>query len=270
MEEILKGIKDLESFENKKQEWDLIKEIDVNSTNRIEGEIQDREKFENIKMRLINTIDETISRKDFNKKTNDPKVALDHLLALKGCLILMKFDNVGDSKEEMKKFKFSILKDIKYKTLGQEIEQKEYEDEVKELKDLNRKKILGDDDFFLDNEQQYQQKMPIVSKNKTNIFTKIKQFFKNAFGINNRVMEQNKTHEEELKFTKRAVAPLLETEIDNSEKEVEEIKINIDDSKKEFDRRIKVNGKYAEWKNGNVVIIDDAEKKEDEIENVIE
>lgn len=315
MEEILKGIKDLETFENRKQQWNLIKEIDGNSEKISEGELQDREEFEKIKMQLINTIDLTINRDDFEQITNDSKIAVEHLLALKGCLILMKFDNIADSKEDIQKFRFSILKDMRYKTLGQEIEEKECEDEVKSARNLRNKIILGDD-FAQDDEQQSQCKMPAVRKNKVNIFVKIKQFLKNTFGRKKMIREQNMLQrEEELKFNKSSVAPLLKmnndseqqmnfnnmskTQIESVElpkdqevvkkefeqfpKEQEVLKNNFDksleeldeqkreseNSKKEFAKRIKVNGKY-EWKNGNYVIIDDIEEKEEEAEKVME
>lgn len=301
MEEILKGIKDLETFENKKQQWNLIKEIDGNSEQISEGELQDREEFEKIKMQLINTIDLTINRDDFEQIINDSKIAVEHLLALKGCLILMKFDNIADSKEDIQKFRFSILKDMRYKTLGQEIEEKECEDEVKSARNLRNKIILGDD-FAQDDEQQSQCKMPAVRKNKVNIFVKIKQFLKNTFGRKKMIREQNMLQrEEELKFNKSSVAPLLKmnndseqqmnfnnmskTQIESVElpKEQEVLKNNFDksleeldeqkreseNSKKEFTKRIKVNGKY-EWKNGNYVIIDDIEEKEEEAEKVME
>lgn len=317
MEEILKGIKDLENFENKKQQWNIIKKIDGNSEAIIEEEIQEREKFKNIKMQLINTIDLTINRSDFNQITNDPKIATEHLLALKGCLILIKFDNVADAKEDMQKFKFSILKDIKNKTLEQEIETKECEDEVKRIRNLKYKFILDDEELFQDDEQKYQHKMPAVRKNKVNIFIKIKQFFKKAFGRNKIIREQNMNQiKEELKFNKRSVAPLLEKdneceqqmnynnivkkqrefyeptkEHNNPKKEVENTskvqdnfkkdfdktkqesakpKTEVEEPKKEFNKRIKVNGKYAEWRNGNVVILDDLEKQEHDTENIIE
>lgn len=300
MEEILESIKNLETFIEKKQQWDVINEIDGNKEIISESEKKDREKFENAKLQLINKIDLLINRKDFNQITNESEIAKVHLYALKGCLSIINFDNIADSKVDMEKYRFSILKDIKYKTLEQEIEIQECEFEFKNNLDLDENIEKGDEKKYQDNEELYQYKVPIVRKSRVNILDKIKQFFQSKFGKRNRMKKQNMIRREELKYNKQSIAPLLEMEsevekqsnfnnivrdqkefgknqkeydkpkqeIDNPIKKLEEQNEKINDSKKEFNKRIKVNGKYAEWKNGNIVITDDLSKKENE--NIIE
>ena len=303
MEEILEWIKNLETFIEKKQQWEVVNEIGGNNETISAGEIQDREKFEKVKLQLINTIDLTINRNDFEKITNEPEIAKIHLCALKGCLSITNFDNIVDSKADMEKYRFSILKDIKNKTLEQEIEVTEYEAEFRRNEDLEEKNEQDDEEL-------YQYRMPVVNKNRVNIFVKIKQFFENKFGKSNRMKKQDMVErKEELKYNKQSVAPLLETEneeerqinfnnivqtqkgFDEPEEQFEESKVNTDEPKehfdeskvrldepkvekdeikKEFKKRVKVNGKYAEWKNGNIVIMDDIQEKEDEDENIIE
>lgn len=288
MEKILEGIKELKTFVDKKQQWDVVNKIEGNKETISEPEKQDREKFKSVKRQLINVIDSTINRSDFNKITNEPKIAVEHLLSLKGFLSIINFDNIVDGKVYMEKFMFSILKDIKDKTLEQEIEIKECEDEYKRNVGLKEKFKQDNEEKFQENKELYQYEMLVVNKTKDNIFTKIKQFFKNNFGKNKRTRKQNMLErEKELKFNKQSVAPLLEIENDGEQqknfnnkilqtqrefgeykKELDEQKSGFDETKKEFRKILKVNGKYAEWKNGNIIITDDIEQKEDE--NVIE
>lgn len=300
MEEILEGIKKLETFIGKKQQWDVINEIDGNKGIISEEEKKDREKFKNVKLQLINKIDLVLNRNDFNQVTIEPETTKIHLYALKGCLSIINFDNIADLKIDMEKYKLSILKDIKYKTLEQEIEIQECEFELKNKFDLDENIEKSDEKEYQDNEELYQYSVPIVRKSIFNIFDKIKQFFQSKFGKNNRIKKQNMVRREELKYNKQSLAPLLEMEnevekqsnfndiiqdqkessknqkeydisrkdIENPIKKLEEQNEEINDSKKEFSKRIKVNGKYAEWKNGNIVITDALPKKEDE--NIIE
>ena len=177
MEKILEGIKELEIFVNKKQQWDVANKIGSKEKTISEEEKQDREKFENAKRQLINAIDSTINRSDFNQITNEPKMAVNHLLALKGCLSITNFDNIVDEKVDMEKFKISILKDIKNKTLKQEIEIKECEDEYKRNVGLKEKFKQDNEEKFQEDKEPYQYEMLVVNKTKDNIFTKIKQFF---------------------------------------------------------------------------------------------
>ena len=294
MEEILEGIKELKTFVDKKQQWDVVNKIEGNKETISEPEKQDREKFKNAKRQLINAIDLTINRSDFNQITNEPKIAEEHLLALKGFLSITNFDNIVDEKVYMEKFMISILKDIKNKTLEQEIEIKECEDEYKRNVGLKEKFKQDNEEKFQEDKEPYQYEMLVVNKTKDNIFTKIKQFFKNNFGKNKRIRKQNMIkREEELKFNKQSVAPLLEIEndgeqqknfndilqtqrefgeykkeLDKQKSEFDEQKSEFDETKKEFRKILKVNGKYAEWKNGNIIITDDIDQKEDE--NIIE
>ena len=122
MDEILEKIKKLKSYSNKKQQWNLIREIEGNLKEIDEKEQKDIEEFNKEKTELIDILKSKTSDGSLKGIVNDVETAKNHLLALRGMLLITKFEDTSNMENELKKFEISILKDLKNKTLDQEIE----------------------------------------------------------------------------------------------------------------------------------------------------
>lgn len=293
MEDILDGIKKIESYETKKQQWDVVREI---TGKQDEKEEKDREDFRKEKENLINVIENKIDSANLGDLVIDVEKTQNHLHALIGILYITNFDNISENKKDIENYKISILKDIKNKTLEQKIEIKECENTIKDREDVKEK--INEKNENLNYEEFYQRQEH--SKKKESFFEKIKKFFIKKFFSTKRIEEISRVQrEEEKRITKEAFAPLSKKE-DN-----ENIKINIENkqvtykenevlqnekekqkkeeidkyfkssqrSRKQFNERIKQNNSNLEWKNGNVVIENDSKEKNNEFEeeqNIIE
>ncbi len=293
MEDILDGIKKMESYETKKQQWDVVREI---TGKQDEKEEKDREDFRKEKENLINVIENKIDSANLGDLVIDVEKTQNHLHALTGILYITNFDNISENKKDIENYKISILKDIKNKTLEQKIEIKECEDTIKDREDVKEK--INEKNENLNYEEFYQRQEH--SKKKESFFEKIKKFFIKKFFNTKRIEEISRVQrEEEKRITKEAFAPLSKKE-DN-----ENIKINIENkqvtykenevlqnekekqkkeeidkyfkssqrARKQFNERIKQNNSNLEWKNGNVVIENDSKEKNNEFEeeqNIIE
>lgn len=293
MEDILDGIKKIESYETKKQQWDVVREI---TGKQDEKEEKDREDFRKEKENLINVIENKIDSANLGDLVIDVEKTQNHLHALTGILYITNFDNISENKKDIENYKISILKDIKNKTLEQKIEIKECEDTIKDREDVKEK--INEKNENLNYEEFYQRQEH--SKKKESFFEKIKKFFIKKFFNTKRIEEISRVQrEEEKRITKEAFAPLSKKE-DN-----ENIKINIENkqvtykenevlqnekekqkkeeidkyfkssqrARKQFNERIKQNNSNLEWKNGNVVIENDSKEKNNEFEeeqNIIE
>lgn len=293
MEDILDGIKKIESYETKKQQWDVVREI---TGKQDEKEEKDREDFRKEKENLINVIENKIDSANLGDLVIDVEKTQNHLHALIGILYITNFDNISENKKDIENYKISILKDIKNKTLEQKIEIKECENTIKDREDVKEK--INEKNENLNYEEFYQRQEH--SKKKESFFEKIKKFFIKKFFSTKRIEEISRVQrEEEKRITKEAFAPLSKKE-DN-----ENIKINIENkqvtykenevlqnekekqrkeeidkyfkssqrARKQFNERIKQNNSNLEWKNGNVVIENDSKEKNNEFEeeqNIIE
>lgn len=293
MEDILDGIKKIESYETKKQQWDVVREI---TGKQDEKEEKDREDFRKEKENLINVIENKIDSANLGDLVIDVEKTQNHLHALTGILYITNFDDISENKKDIENYKIFILKDIKNKTLEQKIEIKECEDTIKDREDVKEK--INEKNENLNYEEFYQRQEH--SKKKESFFEKIKKFFIKKFFSTKRIEEISRVQrEEEKRITKEAFAPLSKKE-DN-----ENIKINIENkqvtykenevlqnekekqkkeeidkyfkssqrARKQFNERIKQNNSNLEWKNGNVVIVNDSKEKNNEFEeeqNIIE
>ena len=293
MEDILDGIKKIESYETKKQQWDVVREI---TGKQDEKEEKDREDFRKEKENLINVIENKIDSANLGDLVIDVEKTQNHLHALIGILYITNFDNISENKKDIENYKISILKDIKNKTLEQKIEIKECENTIKDREDVKEK--INEKNENLNYEEFYQRQEH--SKKKESFFEKIKKFFIKKFFSTKRIEEISRVQrKEEKRITKEAFAPLSKKE-DN-----ENIKINIENkqvtykenevlqnekekqkkeeidkyfkssqrARKQFNERIKQNNSNLEWKNGNVVIVNDSKEKNNEFEekqNIIE
>lgn len=286
MEDILDGIKKIESYETKKQQWDVVREI---TGKQDEKEEKDREDFRKEKENLINVIENKIDSANLGDLVIDVEKTQNHLHALIGILYITNFDNISENKKDIENYKISILKDIKNKTLEQKIEIKECEDIIKDREDVKEK--INEKNENLNYEEFYQRQEH--SKKKESFFEKIKKFFIKKFFSTKRIEEISRVQrKEEKRITKEAFAPLSKKE-DN-----ENIKINIENkqvtykenevlqnekekqkkeeidkyfkssqrARKQFNERIKQNNSNLEWKNGNVVIVNDSKEKNNEFE----
>ena len=216
MEDILDGIKKIESYETKKQQWDVVREI---TGKQDEKEEKDREDFRKEKENLINAIENKIDSANLGDLVIDVEKTQNHLHALIGILYITNFDNISENKKDIENYKISILKDIKNKTLEQKIEIKECEDIIKDREDVKEK--INEKNENLNYEEFYQRQEH--SKKKESFFEKIKKFFIKKFFSTKRIEEISRVQrEEEKRITKEAFAPLSKKE-DN-----ENIKINIE------------------------------------------
>ena len=293
MEDILDGIKKIESYETKKQQWDVVREITGKQDEKEEKDIED---FRKEKENLINVIENKIDSANLGDLVIDVEKTQNHLHALIGILYITNFDNISENKKDIENYKISILKDIKNKTLEQKIEIKECEDIIKDREDVKEK--INEKNENLNYEEFYQRQEH--SKKKESFFEKIKKFFIKKFFSTKRIEEISRVQrEEEKRITKEAFAPLSKKE------DTENIKINIENkqvaykenealqnekekqkkeeidkyfkssqcARKQFNERIKQNNANLEWKNGNVVIENDSKEKNNEFEeeqNIIE
>ena len=110
MEDILDGIKKIESYETKKQQWDVVREI---TGKQDEKEEKDREDFRKEKENLINVIENKIDSANLGDLVIDVEKTQNHLHALIGILYITNFDNISENKKDIENYKISILKDIK-------------------------------------------------------------------------------------------------------------------------------------------------------------
>ena len=276
MEEVIKRIKEIEKFANKKEQFDVLKEI--NDEEILNQQKQDEDKkFDDEKNALIKAIDAEINRIDFEKTTNNPQEAINHLLALRGVLLLTNINNVAENSVEMEKKRYLLYGDIKNKTLEQQLEMKRCQENLKKMLNPKQEEDLDIEKESKNNFEQETKKTNELNK-KANIFVKIKQFFMSRFGRNKRLNEINKNQKaEELKLTRKSVAPIekqeddIEIDLDfsnikNRLKVNEETKMKEEPDLREsakikdgIDRRVKYGDKYLGWKNGNVTVIDEDE-----------
>lgn len=265
MDEILERIKKLESFSNIRQQWNIIRDIKGESKEISEKEQEDIDEFNKEKTELINILYSKINNEDLKNIVNNVEEAKNHLLALRGMLLITKFDDIANIENDLKKFEISILKDLKNKTFDQEIEIIDADRENETLKKNKEKQEEKEEkEEMQDEDNEYKYPMQAA---KTNIFTRIKYFFISRFGT--KILEkQNKLKwEEELKITKRFTAGLEEQKADENMDKVVETKtaekVNID-----LKERVSVtanknmNKPRAEWRNGNVVIIKENDEEQ--------
>lgn len=262
MDEILEKIKNLESYSNKKQQWDLIREIEGNLKEIDEKEQKDIEEFNKEKTELIDILKSKTSDGSLKGIVNDVETAKNHLLALRGMLLITKFEDTSNMENELKKFEISILKDLKNKTLDQEIEIVDADSEVETLKKEKEKKEEKEELQEYDNQYGHP-----TQTTKNNIFTRIKLFFISRFGRTKRLEQQNRIQwEEDMKITKESMAG-IEKSKDNGEIAKTVNEKNKEIAKNELKERVKVSQNSYEskpcavWKNGNVVIIKDDEEQ---------
>ena len=256
MDEILEKIKNLESYSNKKQQWDLIREIEGNLKEIDEKEQKDIEEFNKEKTELIDILKSKTSDGSLKGIVNYVETAKNHLLALRGMLLITKFEDTSNMENELKKFEISILKDLKNKTLDQEIEIADAESENKKLKKEQEEKEEKEELQEYDNQYGYSSQTT-----KNNIFTKIKLFFISRFGRTKRLERQNRIQwEEDMKITKESTASIEKIK-DNEESTKIVDEKNQEISKNELKERVKVsqnsyeNKSRAVLKNENVVTI---------------
>ena len=104
MDEILEKIKKLKSYSNKKQQWNLIREIEGNLKEIDEKEQKDIEEFNKEKTELIDILKSKTSDGSLKGIVNDVETAKNHLLALRGMLLITKFEDTYNMENELKKF----------------------------------------------------------------------------------------------------------------------------------------------------------------------
>lgn len=271
MEEIFEKMQTVEQFANKKEQLAVLKEI--KDKELVEQKIQEeREKLKVAEQELKDAIDVYLEEEKYEKTTNNPGVAHNHLLELRGVICLTNIDNIDEKYVDIEKKRLLLYKDLKNKTPEQKVAmQKCYE---------NLQTLLNKENEY-DNieEKEYDKvKEKHDSKNKSNIFTKIKEFFMSKFGRRKRLNEASKKQKaDELRRTRANVAPMIEQEDDidvnldfssvkngtsvTEEKQKENLENNLRERVKAtgqaVDRRVKYGDKLITWKNGNVTVIKD-------------
>ena len=255
MDEILEKIEKLKLYSNKKQQWNIIREIEGNLKEIDAQEQKDIEEFNKEKTDLINILYSKINDGNLKNIVNDVETAKNHLLALRGMLLITKFEDTPNIEKDLKKFEISILKDLKNKTLDQEIEIVDTDSEIETSKKEQDIKDEREEFQEMDNNRYPKQ------ATKRNIFTRIKHFFISRFGTTKRLEKQNRMQwEEDMKITKKSMANMEKQEDNKITEEVIKEK-NIETSRNDLKERVKVpqnsdgNKPRAVWKNGNVVII---------------
>ncbi|CDE14372.1 unknown [Clostridium sp. CAG:470] len=270
MEEIFEKIQIVEQFANKKEQLAVLKEIKDNEF--AEQKIQEeKEKIKCAGQELKDTIDAYLEGKEYEKATNNPDVAHNHLLELRGVICLTNIDNIDEKYVDIEKKRLLLYKDLKDKTPEQKVAMQKCYENLQTL--LNREKNMMIREY-----DKVKEKEKHDSKNKSNIFTKIKEFFMSKFGRRKRLNEASKKQKaDELRRTRANVAPMVEQDDDidvnldfgsvengisvTEERKKENLENNLRERVKAtgqaVDRRVKYGDKLITWKNGNITVIKD-------------
>ena len=184
---------------------------------------------------------------------------------------MTNIDNIDEKYVDIEKKRLLLYKDLKDKTPEQKVAMQKCYENLQTL--LNREKNMMIREY-----DKVKEKEKHDSKNKSNIFTKIKEFFMSKFGRRKRLNEASKKQKaDELRRTRANVAPMVEQDDDidvnldfgsvengisvTEERKKENLENNLRERVKAtgqaVDRRVKYGDKLITWKNGNITVIKD-------------